>query len=105
MNPRDWFSQPFWRNRGGEQRAVIDQWAALRNLPLVVQDILLRGGAFATQPSRTPAGEVDQHQTLIDLGRRQLALEILKTSGLDPAEVWRSIEAAQAAPPRERTRP
>ncbi|MBN8532450.1 MAG: hypothetical protein J0L51_00035 [Rhizobiales bacterium] len=93
--PWQWFTQAFWRNRGPDQRAVLDQWQRLGQLPLVVQDIALRGGVFSPAHRDPPAPPVTETEILIHEGRRQLALEIIKHAGLDAASVWRSIAEAQ----------
>lgn len=95
MTPREWFTLPFWRNRGPDQHAVIDEWARLRALSLVMQDIALRGGVYSPLAVPAPGAALDPVTLAINEGRRQMALEIIKTAGLDPAELWRSIEGAQ----------
>lgn len=100
MKPSDWFRLPFWRNRGADQRAVLDQWQRLGELRLVLEDIALRGGVLSPARPADPARPVSETEILIHEGRRQLALEIIKHAGLDPVALWRSIEAAQMTPPQ-----
>lgn len=98
MRPAEWFQLAFWRNRGADQRAVLDQWSRLKQLHLVLEDIALRGGVMAPAKSANPAAPPSEIDILIHEGRRQLALEIIKLAGCDPLALWRSIEAAQIDP-------
>lgn len=86
MNLVGWFSE-VWPNVQKRYR-VIGQYAALRQSPMLLTDIALRGGVFSVMP-RTPG---DAFGDGINEGRRQLALEIFKLAQVEPGELYALIE-------------
>lgn len=75
MNIVAWF-RGAWRD-DGRRRAVISEYASLRQFQHVLADIALRGGVFGPADPTIPL-EIAE-------GRRQLALETLRLAGTDPA--------------------
>jgi hypothetical protein len=90
-----WFGAA-WRERIMRMR-VLGEYAALRQSPLVLADIALRGGI--DRPAFEPG---DPYKTAWNDGRRALAQEILELAKIDPRTVFDTIDALQRQPQGER---
>lgn len=82
-NHKTWFAQIWpWQTGHGAQRAI-EGYSALRAHPHLLTDIGLRGYLW-----KTPHAPGDRDQTLINVGRQQLAMEIVELAGMDPQELY-----------------
>ena len=74
----------FWPNLR-ERRQLVADYQQLGRMRILLADIAKRGSVFS-------AGR--QHGDLwsagVDEGRRQIALELIRTAGLDPAELQKA---------------
>ena len=91
MNLPAWFVAA-WRGRQADARACLDQYAQLRQLDLVLQDIAMRGAVYSAH------GATDAIELARAEGRRELALEILQQCEQDPRHLWQRIVAATPKP-------
>jgi hypothetical protein len=84
MNLVRWFRQawPFAHGRA----AVLAEYGRMRNLPLVMTDIGLRGGVWGAQPNVR-----DLYQAGWNEGRRAFALELFKIVKADPAVLFGNV--------------
>ncbi len=78
MMAASWF-QSAWR-ASSDRRQVLAEYAQLGRMRLLLADIALRGGVFRPIPAAA-----DLYQAGIAEGRRQLALELIRTAGTEPA--------------------
>lgn len=85
-----WF-QLAWRDRGKRRDAALG-YAVLRERPLVLADIALRGSVYQ------PILDADPVLAARAEGRRQLALEILGLAGMDPARLLPLIDPPEHKP-------
>lgn len=74
-----------WREPG-RRRAVATGYGVLRERPLTLADIALRGGLYA------PSGARDAIALARAEGRRELALEIIKLASADPVDLLKLID-------------
>lgn len=64
-----------------ERRQLVAEYARLAGMKLLLADIAKRGGVFTA--GHVPAGDV--FAAGVAEGRRQVALELIRTAGTDPA--------------------
>lgn len=81
---KHWF-QIYWPDKS-RRRVLFEQYRDLGTKKTLLADIALRANVFA--PIRA---ETDR-QAWIEEGRRQLALEIIKTAQTDLDQLWDLIE-------------
>ena len=81
MNLVRWFRQA-WPFPHGRQ-AVLAEYQSLKNRPLLLADIGLRGGVWGAQPNVR-----DLYQAGWNEGRRAFALELFKIVKADPAVLF-----------------
>ena len=74
-----WFAAA-WPDRG-KRRDAATGYAVLRERPLTLADIALRGSVYQAILETDPIAAARAE------GRRQLALEILRLAGMDPARL------------------
>lgn len=78
MKPAEWFMR-LWP-RDPDRRQVLAEYAQLGRMQRLLADVALRGGVFrpsAADPANLFAAGIVE-------GRRQLALELIRTAGTDP---------------------
>lgn len=80
-----------WRDPG-RRRAAATGYGVLRERPLTLADIALRGSVFG------PTGGRDAVELARAEGRRELALEIIRLAGADPGQLLRLIEQYEPQP-------
>lgn len=83
---------PWLRDMWGAQkrRDLIGQYSAIgAQYKLALADIALRGLVYSDIEAAT------DRQTFINIGRRQLALEILEAASQDPGILFQLIEKSQ----------
>jgi len=69
------------------RREVMRDYMALREHKLFLADLGLRAGVWSS--CHVPG---DPYSSAVAEGRRQLALEIIKLAGEEPASLWRYLE-------------
>ncbi|CAM5767159.1 Bbp19 family protein [Bosea minatitlanensis] len=74
----------FWPNLR-ERRQLVAEYQQLGRMRILLADIAKRGGIFSAGP-RQP----DLYAAGVAEGRRQIALELIRTSGLEPAELQKA---------------
>lgn len=77
-----------------ERRQLVAEYGRLAGMKLLLADIGKRGGVFFA--GETPAG--DLYAAGIAEGRRQIALELLRTAGTDPATLQSICTAPKPKP-------
>ena len=90
VNVRAWFRE-VWP-RPSNRRAVVAGYAGLKADPHLLADIALRGRVWSTIEVRDKNGMVDVPATMMQFGRRELALEILELAQMPPDQLWSLIE-------------
>lgn len=89
MNLVEWFRQA-WPYEA-EKRALAAEYSLMRaTMPLVVADIMLRGGVFGTHGTVRNEYEAGRLE-----GRREMAVELLRIIEADPRDVFKRIPVKQ----------
>lgn len=90
IHPGRWFREVWPRDAG--RQAVISDYATVGQCRHFLTDVAIRGSVFA------PFGDVTDALQLARLeGRRELALEIIRTAGEEPGALYRYVEKAGKA--------
>lgn len=84
-----------WPN---EARNVADAYKAVSAHKFFLADVLLRGGVMSVPPP----GLSDRDGAIFE-GRRQLAVEIIRLAGEDPARLYAIIEKTEIKPEPQRS--
>jgi hypothetical protein len=84
VNPLTWLER-VWPTRH-RRAAVIRDYIDVGANPAFLADLALRGGVWSPLQAETP------ERTAYNIGRRDLALEVIKLAGTDPAMLFREIE-------------
>ncbi len=82
INPIAWFRQKYFSDQ--RRFAAITSYKSID--PLCLADIAQRG--FVS----TSAQGANEHETLINVGRQQLALEIVALAGADPLKLFAMMD-------------
>lgn len=87
----------FWPDLN-QRRQLVLEYQRLTGMKTLLADIAKRGGVFTA--GHVPAG--DLFAAGIAEGRRQLALELIRTAGTDPATLQSVCTAPIPKPARDR---
>jgi hypothetical protein len=85
-----WFRQ-IWPFDPGRKN-VLRGYAGLAREPELLTDIALRGHLFSSAHVVKPDGGTDEFATWINIGRQELALEILECAHMRPDQLREYIE-------------
>lgn len=99
ISPAAWLRQ-IWPS-AANKRAVVADYAGLSQHPHLLTDIALRGRVWSALEARDENGAVDPAATYINLGRRELALEILELAGMSPQQLWSLVERSPTPEKRD----
>jgi hypothetical protein len=86
-----WFRE-IWPRKASRDATIADYQSAGR-LKHFLTDVALRGFVFTPHP-RPAGGGVDLFEAGRREGRRELALEIIRTAGENPGDLYRFVERA-----------